>query len=37
MISYAGYVLDEDPVHAALIDAYEVTDIDEIFRWFYGK
>ena len=26
--SYAGYVLDEDPVHAALIDAYEVTDID---------
>ena len=26
--SYAGYVLEEDPVHAALIDAYEVTDID---------
>lgn len=26
--SYAGYVLDEDPVHTALIGAYEVTDID---------
>lgn len=26
--SYSGYVLDEDPVHTALIAAYEVTDID---------
>ena len=26
--SYTGYVLDEDPVHTALIAAYDVTDID---------